>query len=408
MRIKVKNVIFTSLEINSRAGGPSGYIANLKQGLEGNSMGEGVVVISKEKDNKHLKNKLRLKRFLSCWVPIPKLRREFRSWLINKDVTTSEFSVSLQSLYYKELLSELDRYDFESITCHWIRDALVIRKYLDSRNSKAKLILMSHSPQPASEEAYIIDKLSDDPNAEKNYKKRQKMEYDAFNSAADYLLFPSREAMEPYEKGLEYFEQLKQRKNFIFLPTGCCKLHTDNTKEKLRRIYKIKTPFVICYIGRHNKIKGYDILKSIAWEILKIREDITFLIGGLPSKEIAPLDNERWIELGFVNPADVFQVSDCFILPNRQTYFDLVLLEAMSMGCPVFASATGGNKSVSIQTGAISLYATKEECINKVLSFIDLSSSDKEIQRDKIKKAYEQNYTVDVFAKKYIETISSL
>lgn len=401
---QVKNIVFFSGGVNVRSGGPGGYIANLESGVLKTGYNR-IKFIYKIHDSKDLKLRKTFIRILSFWVPVKQYRKRFRLYLSKKIKGMSWDDVSLKSLHYSDLIKELDKYEFDSITCHYVKDALFIRNYLQDRKSKAKLILMSHSPEPPSEEMYAVDKASKNPYAEENYIKWKTIEREAFCHAADILLFPSKESIEPYSNTLEYFKDIK---NFVYLETGCCPIKSEYNYEELVKKYNIKTDFVISYIGRHNKIKGYDLLKNIAEKILKIRKDVTFLIGGRQGNEIKPLDNDRWIELGFVNPADVLKVSDCFILPNRQTYFDLVLLEVLSMGCPVFASNTGGNKAVYKKTKAITLYDTEDECVNKIIEFLDLFSDERRKIINKVQKAYDDNYTIEIFAKNYIEMIKNI
>ena len=185
-------------------------------------------------------------------------------------------------------------------------------------------------------------------------------------------------------------------------------MNTDKNIEELRRQYHIETPYVISYIGRHISIKGYDLLQNIAKKLLSMRQDVTFLIGGNMKSGIPPLEHKNWLELGFVNPAEVFKASDCFILPNRQTYFDLILLEALSMGTIVFASNTGGNKTVYQQTNAISLYASEDECVRQINQFLDASEGEKQQLKDKARMAYIENYTLDIFGRNYIELIKDI
>lgn len=112
--------------------------------------------------------------------------------------------------------------------------------------------------------------------------------------------------------------------------------------------------------------------------------------------------------MGFINPADVITVSDCFILPNRQTYFDLVLLEVLSMGCPIFATKTGGNKAVFKRTRAIMLYENIDECVDKINKYLDFSIDKKDKFKKQIIDAYNKYYTIEVFAKNYEDMISKI
>ena len=382
-----------------------GYIANLKSGLE--QIDDHSIEIISRVVSPRLRYEKAI-RILSCIIPFKELRKQFRKKLIDYFNVFKLHDVSLQALYYRDFIEILDKYDFDTITCHWVKDALFIRNYLESRKSRAKLILMSHSPEPPSEEVYAVEKLNGNPEAEKNYKIWQKIEKAAFCEKADYLLFPSKEAIEPYSSSLPYFESIIEQKQFLFLPTGCTPLATDQSKEQLQEKFNIKTKYVVCYVGRHNRIKGYDLLQDMASVLLKERDDVTFLIAGKLSNDIPPLQHERWIELGFANPAEVFAASDVFILPNRQTYFDLILLEALSTGIPVIASATGGNKSVAEATSAISLYSDTQQCIEICQAFLDLPESEKDKQRKRCKSAYDNNYTLNIFAKNYSEIIQNI
>ena len=57
------------------------------------------------------------------------------------------------------------------------------------------------------------------------------------------------------------------------------------------------------------------------------------------------LKTDHWIEVGWTNdPHSLIAASDVFVLPNHETYFDLILLEVLSLGVPVVMSRTGGNK----------------------------------------------------------------
>jgi len=100
---------------------------------------------------------------------------------------------------------------------------------------------------------------------------------------------------------------------------------------------------------------------------------------------------------------------DVFVLPNRMTYFDLVLLEVMSAGVPVIASATGGNKSVQSMTGALILYQnTAADLAEKIMEFSHLSDENRKSAGQKIQNTYEQFYTTKIFAEKYKNLINNI
>lgn len=403
MAQNIDNIVFLNDYLNIRAGGPCGYIANLKEAFSNYIKNNNVVFISKDNlPKKEYKLQQFIAKAICLFIPIKKYRRQLRENLFSRlTFKPSPFDyIEIDSTDYHSYVKILDNYNFKTIICHSTRDALFIRKYLAYRNSKAKLMLMSHSPQPPSEEIYHSEQIAQNPNAEKNYAIWKKIERDAFEQT-DILIFPSKEAMEPYLNGLDYFEELTKTKELKFIPTGCAQIDINISNRNIKEEFNIKTKYIISFIGRHTLIKGYDILKDIAKNVLAKRDDVTFVIGGVQTNEIEPLNNPRWIELGKINPADLLKITDLFILPNRQTYFDLILLEVLSTGVHVLASNTGGNKSVHKATKSIELYDTKEECIKKIDYFLNQSDDYKHNKKTLAKLAYDNNYTLKHFANNY-------
>lgn len=389
--IHVDNIIFFSDCINIRAGGPSGYIANLKSAIQKSNNSDNIVFINATNLASALKRRRFFGRILASLIIFPTIRRKLRNYITSK-----------QRVFY----SALDKYDFKTITTHSVEDTIFIRQYIKHRKLNAILLQMSHSPQPPSQEIYDYAVACGDIDAKNKYTKMQKLEHEAF-TAADMFIFPSPESVECYRKPLKYFDTLVKTRPIQYVRTGCQPLTTDKKRDEMRTQYNIKTPFVITYIGRHNKIKGYDILQQVAKKVLKERDDVTFLIGGRP-QDIPPLEHPRWVELGQINPADTLMATDLFILPNRQTYFDLILLEVLSTGTPVIASNTGGNKTVYKDTNIITLYDDVKDCVTKIMSFLDNANCTKLKQSDKIKQIWLKNYSPQCFADNYIRMIKGV
>ena len=393
MKKKADNIVFLSEEVNIRAGGPSGYIANLEYAIENSHIPNNIVFISATVFERQIKRIAFVGRMLCFWFPVKRIRHAMRQNVI-------------KYLSNKLFAKQLDKYDFKTVTVHSIYDVLFMKKYLESRGMSAKILQMSHSPQPPSEEMYERDMAGGIENAQERYAEAQRVERMAFD-ASDMYIFPSPESVECYSGALSYFNELCKTHPIKYVRTGCRALQTDKTRDEIRGKYNIKTPFVITYIGRHNEIKGYDILKFVAMKILEKRDDVTFLIGGRLGG-IQPLNHPRWIELGQINPAEVLAATDVFILPNRQTYFDLIMLEVLSTGTPVVASKTGGNKTVYSDTGVISLYTGIDDCVNKTLQILDLPKSKIAKMRAEIKKSYLDNYSLKCFAANYINMIKEV
>lgn len=270
---------------------------------------------------------------------------------------------------------------------------------------------MSHSPEPPSQERYRSQQHRISlASLEKAFARWQKEEKQAFE-LADYLLFPSPEAMEPCLNNFPWFKELVATKKMLFLPTGVpeMKKYSAHDKSRLREQFGVRTPFVISFIGRHLEVKGYGFLLSIGEKILKERDDVTILVGGKMERHSPqPLNNPRWIELGWINPSEVLSISDIFLLPNKENYFDLVLLEALSAGTFVLASNTGGNKTVFQLTKAIELFKNEDDCLKLVHAHLDAPPSFRQAAQLKSRQAYEDSFTLSQFAVGYQKIVSSI
>lgn len=395
---KVDNIIFLSSAPNIRAGGPAGYIANLWKGLSGQNV-QNIALVAENRTEAVL-SKRKVLKFLVQLVPFSSLRRKWRKRLEPKagyDVT-EEMPVCFKKI--------LDKYDFQTVTCHGCKDTVWLKQYIKKRGLKAKVLQMSHSPVLPSKELYSFLLPVNPDTAREQLAVWQSFEHRAFE-AADVLLAPSSEALDTYRQDAAYFNDLLKRKSVKFLPTGCAELPVSN-KDALRQKYGITTPFVICYVGRHESVRGYDRLKEIGRRVLETRQDVTFLIGGALGNELKPLVHPRWIELGWTNPAEVFSASDLFVSPGRQVYFDLILLEALSAGKNVLAAAAGGNISVWRQTQALELFKNEEECIEQINHFLGLDESARAALSLRARAAYEQYYTLDAFASNYRKCIQEV
>ncbi|MFT7155117.1 MAG: glycosyltransferase involved in cell wall biosynthesis [Parvicella sp.] len=111
---------------------------------------------------------------------------------------------------------------------------------------------------------------------------------------------------------------------------------------------------VLTMVGRISKIKGQDFFVEIALELLKIRDNITFIVVG----DVYP--GNEWMEdnlkkkigsfsqsikmLGFRKDIDnILEATDIFVLPSvMPDSLPTTILEAMAHRLPVVTTVTGG------------------------------------------------------------------
>lgn len=233
--------------------------------------------------------------------------------------------------------------DFGYVHFHSFILARAYIRDIRQRCPQLKVILTTHTPEPYCDEycsTVGIKWLLKIPLIRKYCIKK---ETDCIKKV-DYVMFPTPYVKEVYSLHSHLFKQVldeAERKTF-YVPTAIL----DNIVPKNNGYLKgfsLGNSLRICYVGRHNSVKGYDFLQKIAMESWKKQLDVSFIIGG-DKNGIRPLKNERWIELGWVNTVNLLQEVDVFVLPNKQTYYDLILLEVIRAGKPVLLTKTGGNK----------------------------------------------------------------
>ena len=126
------------------------------------------------------------------------------------------------------------------------------------------------------------------------------------------------------------------------------------------------------------------------------------------------LQNPRWIELGWINYGnEVIANSDVFVLPNKETYFDLVALEVMRQGTPILMTKTGGNKyflKYGEENGFFFYsYGDINEAKEKLYHIIDLKrTGDLKTKACNIRKTFEKNFTIANFVERYYELMETL
>ncbi|HFQ5355297.1 TPA: glycosyltransferase family 4 protein [Vibrio vulnificus] len=314
-------------------GGPSGYLYNLSKGLEGK---EYVDFLRSNNNNNEISSSTKI-------TLISRIRKFFEN---NRSLKKAYSNVYLlkKIILSKSYLDEnyLDDYDvihFHSTVALFI-NRRVIKKF------KGKVVLTSHCPKPWHLE-YFDDDLS----------KMEKIVYLPLKSFlesvdkysfenADYIHFPCEEAEEPYCNNWEYFSILKSRfsDKFIYFTSGVEKNAITSGRDEVRDLYNIpQNAKVFSFVGRHNETKGYDSLKRVAQRVLSENENVYFLIAGV-EYPLKGIKHKNWIEVGWTRePFNIIAAADYFTLPNKETFFDLVLLEALSIGATPLVSTTGGN-----------------------------------------------------------------
>lgn len=416
--IKLIHLIYFSGSLNLRSGGPAGYLANLKEGLTKIDPCDNISICFLTKTNEAKKGKGKREATLIKLIKKKVFSSKLiKSFYVNYISTGERKRVARIIKYLSKLGSAkfvnkdvrefvLNNKNLRSIHCHNIFDAAEVLSTLVSigLREKIKVILTSHTPEAPSIE---LSNIMYESGLSEKYVRPfvdacEKFQEKIF-SEVDALIFPSEEAMDPYRETIKNFDALINKTKILFLLTGTIGLKTNLTKKEARDKLGIKGDhFVVSFVGRHNHVKGYDLLCEVASKIFEKRLPIFFVVGGVQNDSFSSPINPQWRELGWVDPAIVLTASDLFVLPNRRTYFDLILLEAMSLGVNILASNTGGNKTVFNMTGAINLVnANPEEVAHAIIGQYEDSSL--RIDEKSVRKWFDELFNERIFAKNYVD-----
>lgn len=376
-------------------GGSSGYLYNLKIGLQREKI-QDIDFLEEDEINKTTSNKTKVK---NIWHKLPD---QIRKKMINL--------LLIKSLYKKNVIASRVFSNYDIIHFHSTLALYLNRESL--KKFKGKVLITSHSPKPWHKEV-IEDNFS---NMERKlykfaYTKLESVDKYAFNRA-DFIIFPCEQAEEPYANNWDDYKEIKNHKgtSYRYIPSGIDSAKAKLNKKEVLQSYNIPyDSFIISYVGRHNETKGYDNLKEIGEYILNKYPKAYILVAG-KEEPIKGIDHPRWIEVGWTNdPHSIINVADVFILPNKETYFDLILLEVLSLGKIVIASKTGGNKYFErFPSKSIFLYENKDEAIIKIEDVMTKSKSEIVDKGNINKDLFSENFTLKKFTNDYQDLINKL
>lgn len=385
--MKTVMIYFPKRKLNPK-GGPAGYLYNLCKGLQ-HVKHHGLDILFYENASISLEENQSLRNHIPN--RLKEMRRAFK-----------------YSNYLKKALPvDPSLFKYDAIHFHTTEDMYLNRELLSRYNGK--VLLTSHTPCVSYLE--IIERLN--KSDYKFFKKKidSLIEIDKYAfQRADYIIFPCEEAEEPYYHTWPDYKKLKDPLKMKYIPTGISECIAKVTKENIRSKYKIpKDAFLISYVGRHNEIKGFLDLMELGKMLLNKHKDVYFLIAGRQGP-LYGLKDERWIEVGWTNdPHSLIAASDIFILPNKETYFDLVLLEVMSLGVPVIMSNTGGNKYFKrFNAEGLFFYNNVQDCYDLLCKIKQEGCIHNQEIQNELKEIFKNNFSLKIFSLNYIKAYQNI
>lgn len=95
-------------------------------------------------------------------------------------------------------------------------------------------------------------------------------------------------------------------------------------------------------------------------------------------------------------------------MPNRESYFDLVIPEALSIGLKCVLSNVGGNIDFNRMCSNIGLFSSDAEAMEMIDAYLSLSEDERNRVSEELKECYQNQFNLEKFADSYIELSETL
>lgn len=221
----------------------------------------------------------------------------------------------------------------------------------------------------------------------------------------DGIIVPCSYALEAYFRDTSY-EELVLGCRLHKIETGVPELTPKHRRDEVLARWGIPTDKkIVGYFGRYHPHKGYDLFCSAATLAYEENDttDIVFVSAGRgPLK--CPTGLPNFFDLGYLQDelADVVASVDLVVVPNRVSYFDLFILEAMSLGKAILTTKVGGNKCLD----SPGVFFLDENSARGILRNTEklLAHPDQLREKGQLnKQTHKERYSLSAFAQRHIE-----
>ena len=394
-----KVLIFFPHPLRERHGGPYSYLFHLKEGLKNLShtisfLSDIVLTVTKT-EYKYQSSSI-LKKIIKALLPA--------RWLNN--YRAKNWFKELENLKPEVTADYINQFD----VLHFHESVDIWRYSILLENYKGEILFTSHTPKPYHLELIEDNwKISTTDLSKKIYTRINQIDRFAFEKM-NTLVSACKEATESYHLLWHEFSNITRHKKNYYVPTGIKKQIATIPAADIRKKLNIPaTAFVLCFSGRKSTVKGFDLFVAAAKIILNKNPGTYFLVIGTQDS-FSAINNKHWIETGWTDdPQSFIAASDLIVIPNRFTYFDLSVLETLSLRKPMLLSNTGGNKYFKQfhSPGIFYHEPDAESLVNEMMNCISLKEKliDGGLENEKI---YENNFRCEPFAKNMIDFYNNL
>lgn len=361
-------------------GGPSGYLYNLNSAIEKSGSKKVIVLCDSIGDVRTVKGEgvQKHKLFASMFFLFKTLLRQFKP-------------ISF------ELRNKLKSFDSDDVLVfHSIPD---VTKYRATKTVNNKYLLMIHSPKEPNLETFDLVKNTYGDNVFIRLAQRlvKHEEYNAIKNARA-INIPAEGAMDAYYKKDKRMKELLLSKKINKVVSGVPFVEPTVHKNIVRKELSLpENKRIVGYFGRYNEDKGFDrYLKYI--DAFNKDNDLFFISAGAGSLK-STTEHENYLDLGWrTDVINLINACDFVVVPNKISYFDLIILEALSLGKEVITSNIGGAKG--LVSGSVQ-YVNLSDNIEKEINELSVILRGEIRRSEEIKSIYNKHYSMDAFLLEY-------
>lgn len=300
-------LIFNAYPLKVTDGGPSGFLA---QNLAGTSSENYRL----SEMHQAVRPQNRLLSLLHRQYSAIQLKRAFRK--IGLPSRGSWFFSQLETA--RRSFQKESGQDYAWI---WFHDVTSLFACMDLLDARQNVILQPHCPELPSDEVVKFGGRIEDVGWVKQ------VERTAF-ARANICVLPNKYVVPIYAS------LLRPETRIEYLLSGCRQM-------KAKGLLPLDPKYVYyLYLGRRMAIKGFDVVLEAFQKAHAQDSSLRLVVVGKGDQVNAP----GVIDVGFSEePAMWLESCDYLISANRQSYFDLSVMESLSVGIPLIVSCTGGH-----------------------------------------------------------------
>ncbi|MCL6453647.1 MAG: glycosyltransferase family 4 protein [Alicyclobacillus sp.] len=389
---ELNNIVVHVHEFIRPGGGPSGYLYNLQAGLERIEDPLVKVVALNKQTSREFDAHISSRSFRARLVNA--LPREL-AWrlLLNKDIRA--WNRKVPEVILREIqIAKVIVFHSPVLAANYLG-----HHYIEGQH----IFVMTHSPTDmASEKAENLRLRFGENGFVRGYRRRLAEIEMRIYTQCHGIVAPSITSLEAYFEWDTELRREFEKLPVVVVPSGVpsfADVTTQDRDEVRRQLGISPDKLTIGFFGRYHPHKGFDTFLEIVKQCVN-EEGLYFVSAGDgPLKPTAGWHNYK--DLGWLSTAlpDAINAVDVIVAPNKVSYFDLLLLEAMSLGKVIIASNVGGNKTFT--TPGIRLVdANDVQAFRDVL--LGLKSEYIEQWGSENRELYENKYTIDKFIENHV------